>query len=136
MGYRALVQTEDHMLMFLQQPGNWQTANVLHFQQCTPCHCRTRRKFQVPNDSILSFLSLEMDKMNLTVLSPMKDTGDSFTLTRYLRKQSCSAFCVDRAFKFHGFSAGFKTLFVGWESKSCCRSSSEFLQEKSSWQNR
>lgn len=22
-GYRALVQTEDHMLMFLQQPGNW-----------------------------------------------------------------------------------------------------------------
>lgn len=43
-GYRALVQTEDHMLMFLQQPGNWheQLTWSGFFYQCIPS-CRTRR---------------------------------------------------------------------------------------------
>lgn len=54
-GYRALVQTEDHMLMFLQQPGDSQ-------KQLPPFVTATRRKFCVLKDCILSLISLEAKK--------------------------------------------------------------------------
>lgn len=54
-GYRALVQTEDHMLMFLQQPGDSQ-------KQLPPFVTATRRKFCVLRDCSLSLISLEAKK--------------------------------------------------------------------------
>lgn len=88
------------MLMFLQQPGN-------SHKQLPPFVTVTRRKFRVLKDYILSLLSLEAEKINLTLLSPRKDTGDSFTLAR---TNSSALFCVGTAFGFQEVSADFKTL--------------------------
>lgn len=118
-GYRALVQTEDHMLMFLQQPGD-------SHKQLSLFVTVTRRKSHVLKDYILSVLSLETEKMNLTLPSPMKDKGDSFTLTW---TNSSALFCVGRAFGFQEVSADFKTLFVGLECKFWCRSSSKIFRK-------
>lgn len=105
--------------MFLQQPGDSQ-------KQLPPFETVSRRKFCVLKDCILSLLSLEAEKIHLTLLSPTKDTGDSFTLTW---TNNSALLCVGRAFGLQGLSADFKTLFVGWECKSWCGSSSEIFRK-------
>lgn len=92
-GYRALVQTEDHMLMFLQQPGDPQN-------QLPPFVTVTRRKSCVLKDCILSLLSLEAEKINLTFLSPTKDTGHFHP---HLNKQFCPALCGQSLWISGGF---------------------------------
>lgn len=109
-GYRALVQTEDHMLMFLQQPGNWheQLTWSVFFTSVYLLVGREDSSAVQPSSCILWMCSLETAKINWNLLSfipwnyiSWKRFASSFTLFHiFHRKLFCGVVCTDGAFGF------------------------------------
>lgn len=117
-GYRALVQTEDHMLMFLQQPGNWHEQlawSVFRFCFFLPVYTFLLWDEKIPVLYNLVLVSYECVLWKLPklieiswALSPETISPErywrlasSFTLFHiFHRKLFCGVVCTDRAFGF------------------------------------